>query len=208
MTSLANGSRANARCWRFWAPTHRIGNARNIVSCISCGRHRAQFMHNRYADRSQMIGSGRPRTAVAVYAASGWHPPTAITSPAASARATTPSRENSIPTARLLSNRMRCAPTRKDELEVRPLQRRPQIGARGAGATPPAAGLLAPSDAVAGARRQVVDVLARCVSPISLLASITVAQIAGRSVFEVKSGLSQALRTALSPPSQRSALRK
>ena len=47
-----------------------------------------------------------------------------------------------------------------DELEVRPLQRRMQIGTRGAGAATAAAGLLAPADAVAGARRRVVDVLA------------------------------------------------
>src|ERR1700731_2472117 len=47
-----------------------------------------------------------------------------------------------------------------DELEVGPLQYRVQIGARGAGAAPTAAGLLAPADAVAGAGRQVVDVLA------------------------------------------------
>src|SRR6516164_11783254 len=45
-----------------------------------------------------------------------------------------------------------------DDLEVRPLGCRPQIGARGAGPTAPTAGLLAPADAVAGARRQIVDV--------------------------------------------------
>jgi hypothetical protein len=47
-----------------------------------------------------------------------------------------------------------------DHLEVGPLQRRPQIGARGAGPPPAAARLLAPADAVAGAGRQVVYVLA------------------------------------------------
>src|SRR6516162_454765 len=47
-----------------------------------------------------------------------------------------------------------------DHLEVGPLQRRPQIGAGGAGPSPPSARLLAPADAVAGAGRQVVDVLA------------------------------------------------
>src|SRR5271169_82993 len=46
-----------------------------------------------------------------------------------------------------------------DDLEIGPLHRRPQIGARGA--RPPAAAprLLAPADAVAGAGRQVVYVL-------------------------------------------------
>src|SRR6516165_2098049 len=47
-----------------------------------------------------------------------------------------------------------------DDLEVGPLQRRSQIGARGAGSSAAAARLLAPADAVAGARRQVVYVLA------------------------------------------------
>src|SRR5579862_9202345 len=47
-----------------------------------------------------------------------------------------------------------------DELQVGPLQRRAQIGARGAGAAAAAAGLLAPADAVAGAGRDRVDVLA------------------------------------------------
>src|SRR5215469_12314993 len=47
-----------------------------------------------------------------------------------------------------------------DELEVRSLQRRPEIGARSTGAAPAAAGLLAPADAVAVARRQVVDIFA------------------------------------------------
>jgi len=45
-----------------------------------------------------------------------------------------------------------------DELEVRALQSRPQIGARGTGAATAAAGLLAPADAVVGAGWQVVDV--------------------------------------------------
>src|SRR5712691_2624235 len=45
-------------------------------------------------------------------------------------------------------------------LEVGALRGWLQVGLRGAGAAPPAAGLLAPADAVAGARRQVVDVLA------------------------------------------------
>src|SRR5271169_6813884 len=47
-----------------------------------------------------------------------------------------------------------------DEFEVRPLERRPQIGARGAGAAAPAAGLLTPADTVAVTRGQVVQVLA------------------------------------------------
>src|SRR5437868_5594583 len=47
----------------------------------------------------------------------------------------------------------------RDELEVRPLQCRVQIGACGAGAAPTAARLLAPADAVAGTGRQVVNVL-------------------------------------------------
>src|SRR5438046_1050076 len=47
-----------------------------------------------------------------------------------------------------------------DELQVRPLQCRVQIGARGAGTAAAAAGLLAPADAIAMAGRQVVDVLA------------------------------------------------
>src|SRR5207244_6296895 len=46
------------------------------------------------------------------------------------------------------------------DLQVGPLRGWLQVGLRGAGATAPAAGLLAPADAVAGARRQVVDVLA------------------------------------------------
>ena len=46
-----------------------------------------------------------------------------------------------------------------DELQVRPLQGRVQIGARGAGAAAAAAGLLAPANAVCMARRQVVDVV-------------------------------------------------
>jgi hypothetical protein len=45
-----------------------------------------------------------------------------------------------------------------DDLQVRPLQCRTQIGARRALAPPPAAGLLNPADTVAGARRQMVDV--------------------------------------------------
>src|SRR6058998_3504495 len=45
-----------------------------------------------------------------------------------------------------------------DEFEVWALQGGPQIGPRGAGAAPAAAGLLAPADAVAGARRQIVDI--------------------------------------------------
>src|ERR1051326_3059546 len=47
-----------------------------------------------------------------------------------------------------------------DELQVRALQRRTQIGARGAGAAAAAAGLLTPADAVAMTRRQIVDILA------------------------------------------------
>src|SRR5260370_5935476 len=46
------------------------------------------------------------------------------------------------------------------QLQVRALQRRVQIGPGGAGAGAPAARLLAPADAVAGARRQIVDVFA------------------------------------------------
>src|ERR1700746_3901839 len=46
-----------------------------------------------------------------------------------------------------------------DDLQVRPLYRRPQIGARRALPAPPAPGLLYPADIVAGARRQVVYVL-------------------------------------------------
>src|ERR1700724_2657565 len=45
-----------------------------------------------------------------------------------------------------------------DDLQVRPLQCRTQIGARRALAPPPAAGLLNPADTVAGAGRQMVDV--------------------------------------------------
>ena len=41
-----------------------------------------------------------------------------------------------------------------DEFEVRALRRRPQIGARGVGAAPAAAGLLAPADAVGMAARK------------------------------------------------------
>src|SRR5438552_16854361 len=48
----------------------------------------------------------------------------------------------------------------RHELQVGALQGRTQIGARGAGATAAAAGLLAPADAVAMTRRQVVDILA------------------------------------------------
>src|SRR5437763_4064421 len=48
----------------------------------------------------------------------------------------------------------------RDELQVGALQDRTQIGARGAGAAAAAAGLLAPADAVAMTRRQIVDVLA------------------------------------------------
>src|SRR3984893_2769719 len=47
-----------------------------------------------------------------------------------------------------------------DDLEVRPLQSRPQIGPRGAGPPPATARLLAPADAVASAGRQVVYILA------------------------------------------------
>src|SRR5690349_15111814 len=47
-----------------------------------------------------------------------------------------------------------------DELQVRALQGRTQIGARGAGAAAAASGLLAPADAVAMTRRQIVDILA------------------------------------------------
>src|ERR1051326_6194019 len=47
-----------------------------------------------------------------------------------------------------------------DELQVRALQRRTQIGARGAGGAAAAAGLLTPADAVAMTRRQIVDILA------------------------------------------------
>src|SRR5271166_3933888 len=83
-----------------------------------------------------------------------------ITSRAASARSTAPLRENSTPVARVPSNRTRCTSAWGDELEVRPLQCRTQIGARGAGAAPAAAGLLAPADAVLMAGRQVVEVLA------------------------------------------------
>src|SRR5690348_16720881 len=48
----------------------------------------------------------------------------------------------------------------RHELKVRALQGRMQISTRGAGAAAAAAGLLALADAVAMARRQVVDVLA------------------------------------------------
>ena len=48
----------------------------------------------------------------------------------------------------------------RDELQVGALQGRTQIGARGAGAAAAASGLLAPADAVAMTRRQIVDVLA------------------------------------------------
>src|SRR5207244_9532824 len=48
----------------------------------------------------------------------------------------------------------------RHDLQIGPLRCWLQIGLRGAGAPAPAAGLLAPADAVAGARRQVVDVLA------------------------------------------------
>src|SRR4029077_2012675 len=46
-----------------------------------------------------------------------------------------------------------------NHLEIGPLQRRPQIGARCAGSPAPAARLLTPADAATGAGRQVVDVL-------------------------------------------------
>src|ERR1700756_5617340 len=45
-----------------------------------------------------------------------------------------------------------------DDLQIRPLQRRTQVGARRALGPPPAAGLLYPAHAVAGAGRQMVDV--------------------------------------------------
>src|SRR5437868_13733069 len=48
----------------------------------------------------------------------------------------------------------------RDELQVGALQGRTQIGARGAGAAAAASGLLAPADAVAMTRRQIVDGLA------------------------------------------------
>ncbi len=48
----------------------------------------------------------------------------------------------------------------RDELQVRPLQCRVQIGARGRGAAAAAAGLLAPADTVLVAGRQVVEVVA------------------------------------------------
>src|SRR5205085_2665947 len=48
----------------------------------------------------------------------------------------------------------------RHELQVGSLQGRTQIGARGAGAAAAASGLLAPADAVAMTRRQIVDVLA------------------------------------------------
>ena len=91
--------------------------------------------------------------------------------------------------------------------EVGPLQRRMQIGARGAGAAAAAAGLLAPADAVAGAGRQVVDVLA--VFQAELLAGLDHrrADRRSRSIFEVNSGPSLP-RTSLPSPSQFSALRK
>ena len=47
-----------------------------------------------------------------------------------------------------------------DDLQIGPLHRRAQIGARGTGAAAAAAGLLAPADAVAGAGGKIVDVLA------------------------------------------------
>ena len=46
------------------------------------------------------------------------------------------------------------------QFQVRALQGGVQVGPRGAGATPAAAGLLAPADAVAMTERQVVQVLA------------------------------------------------
>src|SRR5262249_45831607 len=47
-----------------------------------------------------------------------------------------------------------------DHVQVGPLHRRAQIGARGAGPPPAAARLLAPADAVAGSRREIIYVLA------------------------------------------------
>ena len=68
------------------------------------------------------------------------------------------------------------------DLQIRPLRRRLQIGLRGAGATPAAAGLLAPTDAVAGAGRQVVDV--RSVIDAELPAASMIAwHTAGRSLI-------------------------
>ena len=77
----------------------------------------------------------------------------------ASTRSIAPPRENSTPTARLPSNTTRCTSASVTTVEVRPLQRRAQIGARRALAAPAAAGLLHPADIVAGAGRQMVDVL-------------------------------------------------
>src|SRR6516162_4580194 len=86
-------------------------------------------------------------------------PAARITSHAASTRSAAPLWENSTPTARLPSNRTRRTSALVMNLQVGPLQRRAQIGARRTLPPAPAAGLLDPANVVSSAGRQMVHIL-------------------------------------------------
>ena len=136
----------------------RIGDARDVV-VLHVAADAAQFMHDRHADRRPRC-SGSPTPDSCRMCGEPTAPADRITSRAASARLDRAAARE-FDADRALAVEQDAVDQRVgDELQVRPLQRRMQIGARGAGAAAAAAGLLAPADAVAGAGRQVVDVLA------------------------------------------------
>ena len=158
MTSPASGrprdfSLAVCACRR---PDRRRAR-RNGPAC--CGRRRA--VHARPARRSsaEMLGVADARQLQDVRRADrAGRQDHLARRPRPARRA--PPRENSTPIARLPSNRTRCTSALVTSCRFGRFSAGLQIGARGAGAAAAAAGLLAPADAVAGAGRQVVDVLA------------------------------------------------
>ena len=157
MTSPASG-RPRERSLAVCAADDRIGDARDVV-VLHVLADAAQFMHDRHADLRPRC-SGSPTPDSCRMCGEPIAPADRITSRAASARSTRAAARE-FDAGRALAVEQDAVDQRVgDELQVRPLQRRAQIGARGAGAAAAAAGLLAPADAVAGAGRQVVDVLA------------------------------------------------
>ena len=107
MTSPASG-RPRERSLAVWAPTHRIGDARDVV-VLHVLADAAQFMHDRHADAAEMLGIADPRQLQDVRRADRARRQDHLARRIGPLDGSTgPPRENSTPIARLPSNRMRC----------------------------------------------------------------------------------------------------
>ena len=114
---------------------------------------RRHATHTRWVRRASRDARDRRHPTAGGGVASRRHPPAGLPRGPRSLRLTRLPRENPKPMARALEQHSLHERV-GDEFEVRALRRRPQIGARGVGAAPAAAGLLAPADAVGMAARK------------------------------------------------------